>query len=327
MIWSQPAVFAPPTRPKRSISLERLFARLAEMTLLGRRLLHPLRRSAGMSSSSALAAEAAPPSALRWAVLPWSFFIGENVLLSHNRASIIALCGGDEQSYHALYNALSTAACASLGFGYFFRVAGAPPLRHVSVAAVGGSFVLQAVGLAGLFQALPRAQLPLASEPAHGERAEPAAASEAGAAARQWVIRCPMDFKGESASPAVTSPDGLHGLHRVSRHPMLWSLAAVGLGGALAVPSAPQAVWLLGPAAMALLGGAHIDYRHRRGEGGTLSAETERVTSLLPFAAMAAGAQAEGALGSLQALARELKVENAVLGVLLAARWAVTRGR
>lgn len=221
---------------RRSISLERLFARLAEMTLLGRRLLHPLRRSAGMSSSSALAAEAAPPSALRWAVLPWSFFIGENVLLSHNRASIIALCGGDEQSYHALYNALSTAACASLGFGYFFRVAGAPPLRHVSVAAVGGSFVLQAVGLAGLFQALPRVQLPLASEPAHGERAEPAAASEAGAAARQWVIRCPMDFKGESASPAVTSPDGLHGLHRVSRHPMLWSLAAVGLGAARSSP-------------------------------------------------------------------------------------------
>ena len=62
------------------------------MTLLGRRLLHPLRRSAGMSSSSALAAEAAPPSALRWAVLPWSFFIGENVLLSHNRASIGLAC-------------------------------------------------------------------------------------------------------------------------------------------------------------------------------------------------------------------------------------------
>ncbi|EOD17227.1 hypothetical protein EMIHUDRAFT_244292 [Emiliania huxleyi CCMP1516] len=105
------------------------------------------------------------------------------------------------------------------------------------------------------------------------------------------------------------------------KSPMLWSLAAVGFGGALAVPSAPQAVWLLGPAAMALLGGAHIDYR---GDGGTLSAETERVTSLLPFAAMALGG---GRAGSLQALARELKVENAVLGVLLAARWAVARGR
>ena len=246
-----------------------------------------------------------------------TFFIGENVVLSHNRAEIIEYLGS-EASYHTVYNALSACACASLGFGYMYRVhAAAPPLRAVSALGVAAGFVLQALGLAGLAQAAPRLQAPFTSV-ADEFPASPAPA-------RQWIIRCPMDFQGKTTQ-VVTSPDGLHGLHRVSRHPLLWSLGAVGLGAALAVPSLPQAVWLTGPAVMALVGGAHIDYRKRRGMGGTLSDEEERVTSLVPFVAMATGAQAEGALGSLKALAAELKMENAACGVLLALRWAVTRG-
>lgn len=272
-------------------------------------------------STTSVAADATP-SIVRWAVLPWTFFIGENVVLSHNRSSIIDYFG-DEAKYHTLYNGVSTVACASLAYGYLFRVhAAAPPLRKVSTLAVAAGFVLQALGLAGIAQAAPRIQLPIAAAP----DAAPASAGASPAAQpkQQWLVRCPMDFEGD-ANKKVTSPDGLHGLHRVSRHPLLWSLGAVGLGGALAVASVPQAIWLTGPAMMALIGGGHIDYRRRRGEGGTLSAEAERVTSLVPFVAMAMGAQAEGALGSLQALTGELKVENAVVGVLLAARWAVTR--
>jgi len=79
----------------------------------------------------------------------------------------------------------------------------------------------------------------------------------------------PVGANAVAAMVAVTG--GLHGLHRVSRHPLLWSLAFVGLGAALAVPSVPQAVWLCGPALMALLGGAHIDFRHRRQLGATLT--------------------------------------------------------
>jgi hypothetical protein len=78
---------------------------------------------------------------------------------------------------------------------------------------------------------------------------------------------------------------------------------------------------------MALLGGAHIDFRHRRQLGGTLTAEEERVTSHLPFVAMASGAHAEGALGSARALFDELKAENAAIATLVAARWALGRGR
>ena len=275
-----------------------------------------------LSNGAPEAAQAAPPSVLRWAVLPWSFFIGENVILSHNRTALIEQLG-DDRSYHLLYNAVSTAACISLGFGYFFRCRNAAPLRQVGSLSLGVGFCAQAAGFGGLFQALPRVQMPFAAAGEPGTResvaAAPAPTADAPAAAKQWVLRCPMDFHGD-ANRVVTSPDGLHGLTRVSRHPMLWSMAAVGLGGALATASVPQAVWLLGPAAMALLGGAHIDYRHRRGVGGQLAGDAESVTSLVPFVAMASGAQAEGAIGSLRALAAELKLENAMLGVLLAAR-------
>ena len=265
-----------------------------------------------------------PPSIVRWAVMPWAFFIGENVVLSQNRSQIIDYLG-DEASYHTVYNAVSACACASLGFGYLYRVhTTAPPLRSVSALAVGAGFVLQALGLAGLAQAAPRLQSPLTSATDASSLPTASSLPVAAAAPRQWIIQCPMDFRGE-ASKVVTSSDGLHGLHRVSRHPLLWSLGAVGLGAALAVPSVPQAVWLTGPAVMALVGGAHIDYRKRRGKGGTLDAETERVTSLVPFVAMAMGTQAEGALGSLQALMCELKIENAAVGVLIALRWAVMR--
>lgn len=52
-------------------------------------------------------------------------------------------------------------------------------------------------------------------------------------AAPQPVLRarCPIDF-----SPRGGSPDGVHGMKRVSRHPVFWSLAAVGLGSALTTP-------------------------------------------------------------------------------------------
>ena len=295
------------------------FSRLLARSLNGA---PPTRRRAfcAAAAGNVAAADAVTaPSVLRWAVLPWSFFIGENVILSHNRSSLIDYLG-DEERYHMLYNGVSTVACVSLGFGYFYRLHSALPLRPVSALAIGASFVLQALGLAGLSQTLPRVQTPFAPSEAvlPATRADPSPA--------QWVVRCPMDFRGET-NKEVTSPDGLHGLHRVSRHPMLWSLACVGLGAALAVPSVPQAVWLCGPALMALLGGAHIDFRHRRQLGGTLTAEDERVTSHLPFVAMASGAHAEGALGSARALFDELKAENAAIATLVAARWALGRGR
>jgi len=68
---------------------------------------------------------------------------------------------------------------------------------------------------------------------------------------------------------------------------------------------------------VALVGGGHADYRHRRGMGGSLSPETDALTSLLPFAAMLSGAQGEVS-AAFAALADEVKASNAVAGFLLA---------
>ena len=59
-------------------------------------------------------------STLRWAVGGWSFFIAENVIISHNRTEIIEAFGND--AYHAAYNTLSKAATAAIGWGWFKHV-------------------------------------------------------------------------------------------------------------------------------------------------------------------------------------------------------------
>ena len=54
--------------------------------------------------------------AFRWAVGGWSFFIAENVIISQNRADIIAALGDDakETRYHILYGSCSSLATASM---------------------------------------------------------------------------------------------------------------------------------------------------------------------------------------------------------------------
>ena len=77
----------------------------------------------------------------------------------------------------------------------------------------------------------------------------------------------------------------------------------------------------LGAAAMALVGGAHVDSRHRRGIGGRLSAERDAATSLLPFGALLTGAQ------SWARLAEEVKWSNAALALAGGVALAATRRR
>jgi hypothetical protein len=51
---------------------------------------------------------------------------------------------------------------------------------------------------------------------------------------------------------------------------MLWSLALAGAGTALRTPYVSEAVMFAFPTIFALVGGAHQDYRYRRGSGGML---------------------------------------------------------
>ena len=116
------------------------------------------------------------------------------------------------------------------------------------------------------------------------------------------------------------------GIKRVSRHSGFWSFGLACLGGALAVRSAPQAAWLAMPSVVALVGGAHQDYRHRRGQGGHLPPAYEAATSNVPFVALLSGAQGP-LLEALSKLADETKLLNAGAGALAAALWTLRRVR
>ena len=80
------------------------------------------------------------------------------------------------------------------------------------------------------------------------------------------------------------------------------------------------------PTLVALIGGAHADSRHRRGQGGYLSPELDRATSNVPFVAMLCGGQGRPS-DALSALAAELKLGNATAGAAAAAVWILRRAR
>ena len=275
----------------------------------------PARRLSTIAPAALADTSGSSGSALRWAVGGWSFFIAENFILSENRGRIIEALGDDERetNYHLLYGSVSTAATASIIYAYAAKARGALPLQWSGPTpawrlAIG--FGLQALGLAGMSQSLPRIQMPLRVAATSRDPLAPAERPS-------FEIGCPFNFK-----PVAPEGPGPHGLSRVSRHPTFWSLACVCLGAAAMVPSLPQAAWLAMPTAVALIGGAHSDSRKRRGMGGTLPPELDAVTSNAPFVAMLSGAQG-GVLAAFSALVSELKTGNALAGAGMAALWAL----
>ncbi len=268
---------------------------------------------------------------MRWAVGGWSFFIVENVVLSENRAAIIQAVGDDERetNYHIIYGSCSTLACASIVYGYARRVRDTAPLQWAlsatpPVARLCAGFALQALGLVAMAQAMPRIRLPFAQlDPPLEQPQQPEQPTQPRDSS--WAIRCPFEFAEAEGAPPAGS-DGPHGLVRVSRHSGFWSFGLACLGAACVVPSVPQAAWLAMPTLVALIGGAHADSRHRRGQGGYLSPEHDRATSNVPFLAMLSGAQGRVS-DAFGALATELKMSNAALGAAAAAVWILRRAR
>lgn len=125
----------------------------------------------------------------------------------------------------------------------------------------------------------------------------------------------PIDFKAADD----TDPNG--GVRRVTRHPLFWSLGFIGLGAAVATRYARRVVMFTMPAVFCVIGCSHQDSRYRRGMGGTLTPETERATSNLPFVALLEGRQ------SWSALYDELmrKDTNVYLGIFSALLLALLR--
>ena len=167
---------------------------------------------------------------------------------------------------------------------------------------------------------VPAVRLPwrmaAASDVAPSPAATLPAGGDAAAPAPRYVSQCPLDF-----TPEDVPSDGVYGIRRVARHPQLWSLGLVGLGAALGAAAAPRVVFFGYPLLFALVGGAHIDSRHRRGSGGVLPPNLEARTSHVPFAALLAGRQSWKQLGA------ELKTNNAGLALGLALLLAMGRRR
>lgn len=272
---------------------------------------------------------------MRWAAGGWAFFIAENFILSENRTYLIENFGDD--AYHYAYGTLSTAAMSSVFYGYFRKVKDAPPLLFkgpVPLGAKVASFMCLSLGLGMASQIPPKIQIPvefvtnnsadenntIATSAAAEVAVGPAPPTEEGGGGG-WKVRCPFDF---TDNKDTNSP--VHGLERISRHPGLWSFGLLGLGSAFLVPSLPQRVWLAMPSMVALIGGAHTDSRFRRGMGGELSEEYDKVTSNVPLLAMLSGAQGN-VIDVLNDFSSEIKPLNAAVAVGTAGLWVMSKGR
>ncbi len=141
------------------------------------------------------------------------------------------------------------------------------------------AFAVQSLGLVIFSQTIPPVRLPFESR--KGD--EHHSGSSGG-----WQLCCPMDFQAAASSGGSS----VKNIEKVSRHPQLWGFALTGVGAALGISNATIAV-VMGafPVLWTLVGGAHIDSRHRRGSGGILDKERELKTSHIPFMAMLSGRQ------------------------------------
>jgi len=285
----------------------------------------------------ALKSAVSPSSNMVWAIGSWTFFIAENAILSENRTRIIEVCGDD--NYHYIYGSFSTAALASITWGYS-KVKNIGPFAWslaspVPVQTKVLSFVFLSTGSLIASQALPKLQLPF-----HYSSDQSTALHEIGVTEQKssdskdsrWKVRCPFDFTDSKLSTNNESGlkgdelTNLQGLERVSRHPGLWSFGLIGLGSGMLVRSLPTRAWMSMPVLVALIGGSHIDSRYRRGMGGHLCKEMDEATSNVPFSAMLSGKQG-GVKESFAKFGEEIKPINAVLAVGMAAIVVGSRGR
>eukprot|EP01084_Bolivina_argentea_P201640 344647_1 len=265
---------------------------------------------------------------VRWITLGWTGFIAENLILSHNREYIIDTF--NKETYHGVYNVLSSAACLSIAYGYFRYGRNAGPIinpkywKPNSLSFRLGAFSCQSLGLIGMSQNFPKLQNPIVAK-INSQQPIPLQETDVPLPPTvntstdngndninknkklHFAAQCPVDWR-----PKDIPADGVYGTHRITRHPMLFSLGLVGLGIALKTPFATRAIVFGFPLAFALIGGWHQDYRHRRNSGGYLSPEMDSKTSLIPFIALLKGEQ------NWKDLWNEMKHVNASIGLVTA---------
>ena len=164
----------------------------------------------------------------------WLFFVAENAVLSENRQVFIDRLG--DRGYKSCYGLLSTCSLASVAYG-LWRHGPGPRLRTVGTPSL-------ALGSALLVSP--------------GRRVQP------GPGAREPHVRrlhgLPADLKAVRADRASWA--------WTARGIAVLSLGFLGLGCAAMTPFAGTAAAALGFPLVALVGGTHLDSRHRRGMGG-----------------------------------------------------------
>ncbi|KAJ3076441.1 CAAX prenyl protease [Podochytrium sp. JEL0797] len=252
----------------------------------------------------------------KWIFIGWTGFIAENLILSENRELLVDSFG--EDSYKKAYGTLSTLACGSIAYGYLAHGHHkGPRVASLSGSLPGKALILgvQAIGLIGLSQSLPKLQIPVSFSSSSSNPSTqtttpttPPTSSSSG-----FKVLCPIDI----AHMKSNNPNEL-GLRRVTRHPQLFSLGFLALGTALASPFLSTRLLCGFPIVFAVIGGAHQDRRFKR--NGRFSEEYLEETSLLPFGALLTGRQSWKVAGE------ELKGVNAGVGVVAALWLASKRG-
>lgn len=154
-------------------------------------------------------------SSIRWATFGWAFFTAENAILSENRSYIIEQLG--DANYHYVYGTFSTAATASIGYGYYkLQKTIIPPNLTIwktkpPVPAAVGAWAFMTIGIFLASQTLPKFQIPVAivdSNPA-GVTGQSHASS-----GKKLQVRCPFDFAGRKASETLQ----IYGTERITRY-------------------------------------------------------------------------------------------------------------
>ena len=258
------------------------------------------------------------PSYVKWAIGCWSFFIAENFILSENRSTIISHVGDD--NYHYVYGTCSTIAVSSIAYTYFRKL----PLEPLRAVVPNSSFVLgvalQCFGWCVASQVVPKFQMPFSREITHDDNTQvlPQSPNVPEQTTSKWKVRCPFDFTHDNSSTSKDNDEHEHeprGIDRISRHAGLWSMAFISAGHGILLPSIPKTIFFTMPMFVALIGGAHMDSRFKRGMGGSFNKIYEDQTSNIPMLAMAMGKQGSDAMLKLY---DEGKGLNALFGVCVA---------
>lgn len=278
-------------------------------------------------------------SEAKWAFGGWTLFIAENAIISENRKYFIEdLFNGDDQMYHLMYGTCSTIATGYIGYGYYklYRLyhhskpitAAISSLAPLSVGSILASWSSACIGLVMISQAAPKMQIPLEFiQKPQQQISEKPGDSVAGPPSTEkpvWKmqVRCPFDFTDRRSNDSAVT-----GTERITRHPGLWSIGFLGISSAFWQPTISLSVWMMGPAAVALMGGQHQDSRFRRGIGGNQDPLYASQTSNFPFVAMLSGKQGNVSNTFHTLITEEIKPLNAIVAIGCASAWIITKGR